>query len=130
MYLYGAVDLVLGDSAFIVSPTCNAKWSSVFLEVLSKTFEKDYILLCGDRASWHMTTNLVIPDNIEIFNMLAYTPEANPIEQLWPEFRHDFKNKMFSSLDKITEQLCTSVNKLTNETIKSITGRKWINLIF
>ena len=130
MYLYGAVDPITGDNTFVIAPTCNTAWSSAFLEVLSKRFENDYILLCGDKASWHTTKKLKLPDNIELFDLLACTPEMNPIEQLWPEFRHDFKNKMFSTLDKISDQLCVVVNKLTNDVVKSVTGRDWIYLMF
>ena len=127
VYAYGAIDPLNGDSSFIVAGGCNTEWTNLFLAELSKQFPDDYILLCGDNASWHKSKNLVIPDNIEFFFIPAATPEMNPIEQIWDEVKEkDFANYLFRTLDKVVDQLCISVNNLDSETIKSITGRDWI----
>ena len=127
VYAYGAIDPANGDSSFIVAGGCNTEWTNLFLAELSKQFHNDYILLCGDNASWHKSTNLVIPDNIELFFIPAATPEMNPIEQIWDEVKEkDFDNYLFHTLDKVVDQLCKSLNNLNAETIKSITGRDWI----
>ena len=66
---------------------------NVFLEELSQEYSEDYILLVADNASWHRSKGLVIPKNIEIYPLLPYTPELNPIEQIWDDVREKgFKN--------------------------------------
>jgi len=45
-------------------------------------YPNDYILMVADNAAWHKSKGLVIPDNIEIFPLLPYTPELNPIEMI------------------------------------------------
>ena len=51
----------------------------------------------------------------------------NPIEQIWKEIRkRGFKNEVFSTLNKVIERLCDTINSITNEVIQSITCRNWI----
>lgn len=127
VYVYGAIDPKNGDGSFIIAGGCNTKWTSLYLSELSKAFPNDYILLCADRASWHRSDNLIIPDNIEFFFIPPTTPEMNPIEQIWEELKEkDFDNHFFDTLDKVVDQLCISINNLDSNTIKSITGRNWI----
>jgi putative transposase len=126
MQVYGAVDPIEGDSCFIAAPKCNTAWMNEFLKTLSKRFIDDYILLLMDNASWHKSKTLEIPENIRIIYLPPCTPEMNPIEQVWPHVRLDFKNKVFNSLNDLVDKLCDSLNAISNSIVKSITGRKWI----
>ena len=52
----------------------------------------------------------------------------NSIEQIWKEIRKiGFKNEVFQTLQKVFDRLCDTICSLSNETIKSITGRDWIS---
>ena len=126
-YVYGAVEPLTGESCFVVMPYCNTESMNVFLEELSNTFQKDKIILACDGAAWHKSGSLRIPENIELIFIPPYTPEMNPIEQIWKEIRkRGFKNEVFQSLQKVVDRLCDTICSLSNETIKSITGRDWI----
>jgi putative transposase len=104
---------------------------NVFLRELSKAYPNDYILLVADGAAWHKSKGLEIPSNIEFFSLPPYTPEMNPIEQIWKELRkRGFKNEMFSTLEKVIDRLCDTIISLSPHTIKSITGRDWIVSMF
>ena len=70
---------------------------------------------------------LHIPENIELFYIPPYTPEMNPIEQIWKELRiMGFRNEVFASLEKVVDRLCDTICTLTSDTIKSITRRSRI----
>ena len=70
---------------------------------------------------------LHIPENIELFYIPPYTPEMNPIEQIWKELRiTGFRNEVFATLEKVVDRLCNTICTLTSDTIKSITRRSWI----
>ena len=126
-YAYGAVEAKTGESFFLVLPYCNTDCMNVFLRKLSKKYPDDYILLAADRASWHKSKGLNVPDNIEFFYLPPATPEMNPIEQIWKEIRKiGFRNEVFHTLDKVIVRLCESICSLTKKTIQSITGRNWI----
>ena len=129
-YVYGAVEPLTGESCFIVMPYCNTDCMNLFLEELSNTFTRDKIILVCDGAAWHKSVALKIPENIELIFIPPYTPEMNPIEQIWKEIRKlGFKNEVFQTLQKVVDRLCDTINSLSKDTIKSITGRDWIKSI-
>ena len=69
-----------------------------------------------------------MPENIRLFYIPPYTPEMNPIEQIWRELRRiGFRNEVFSTLEKVVNRLCSAICSLTAEVIQSVTLR---NLIF
>ena len=130
-YAYGAVEPKTGDSFFLILPNCNTVCMNVFLKELSAAYPKDFILMVADGASWHTSGGLNIPKNIEIFPLPPYTPEMNPIEQIWKEIRkRGFKNEIFPSLEKVVDRLCNTICSLSPQTIKSITGRDWIMSLY
>lgn len=126
-YVYGAIEPLTGESCFVIMPCCNTACMNAFLVELSETYSDDYIILVCDGAAWHKSKGLEIPENIEIVFIPPYTPEMNPIEQIWKEIRNKgFKNEVFASLDKVINRLRTTILSLSSETIMSITGRHWI----
>mgnify|MGYP002855654087 CR=1 FL=1 len=126
-YVYGAVEPKTGESSFLICPSCNTECMNLFLQNLSKDFAEDFILLVCDGARWHDSKNLIIPSNIQLLHIPPYTPEMNPIEQIWEELREKgFRNEVFSSLNQVVDRLCQTITALTKETISSITGRDWI----
>ena len=126
-YAYGAVDPHRGDSFFLVLPYCNTICMNVYLKELSAKYPEDYILLVADKAAWHTANSLEIPNNLEIVPLPPYTPEMNPIEQIWAWIRlHGFRNEVFQTLDNVVDRLCDTICSLSENTVKSITYRNWI----
>jgi putative transposase len=126
-YVYGAVEPLTGDSAFLILPNSDTVCMNIFLRHLSETYPNDRIILACDSASWHRAKALEIPDNIRFVYLPPATPEMNPIEQIWKEIRkRGFRNEIFQTLDKVVDRLCSVINSLSLDTIKSITGRDWI----
>lgn len=108
-------------------PSCDTVCMNVFLKELSKQFKDDVILLCCDGAAWHKSKTLEVPKNIVLFHIPPYTPEMNPIEQIWKELRkRGFKNEVFSTLADVVDRLCDVIHDLPKCVIQSITGRDWI----
>ena len=126
-YAFGAVEPMTGDHFFLVLPYCDTIHMNYFLEELSKTYPKDQILLVCDGAAWHKSKGLIVPDNIKLLFIPPYTPEMNPIEQIWKQLRSmGFRNEVFKSLNHVLDRLCDTINDLTHDVIKSITLRRWI----
>ena len=124
---FGAVEPLNGESFFLTMPNCDTKCTNVFLAELSKQFPKDMILLVCDGAAWHKSKALRYPDNIRLLSIPPYTPEMNPIEQIWKQLRSmGFRNEVFNSLADVMDRLGESICLLTHDMVKSITGRKWI----
>ena len=122
-----AVDPLTGESFFLIMPFCNTACMNVFMQELSKEYPDDIILLCCDGAAWHKSGSLIVPKNIRLFYIPPYTPEMNPIEQIWRELRRiGFRNEVFLTLDKVVDRLCSAICSLTAEVIRSVTLRDWI----
>lgn len=126
-YAFGAVEPMTGENFFLVMPYCNTDCTNVFLSELSKQYPDDVILLVCDGASWHRSKTLIVPENIQLLSIPPYTPEMNPIEQIWKQLRSmGFKNEVFKTLADVVDRLCETIRQLTNDMVKSITCRQWI----
>ena len=131
-YCYGAVDAQTGDSFFLIAGGCNTEWTNEFLRQVSQAYPDDYILLVMDNAIWHKSSTLEIPSsNIELAFIPPYTPEMNPIEQVWKEIRkRGFKNKAFQTLEAIIDKLQEVIQGLEKGVLKSTVSRQWTRLLF
>lgn len=128
-YLYGAVSPLDGEMFSLVMPYANTDCMNVFMSELSKAYPDDYILLLLDNAAWHHSSIMIVPDNIELCPLLAYTPELNPIEMIWDEVREKgFCNEIFKSLEAVLDRLCATVKELAEDAqrVASITHREWL----
>ena len=128
-YLYGAVSPLDGELFSLVMPYANTDCMNMFLEELSSAYPEDHILLLLDNAAWHRASSMVVPCNIELYPLLPYTPEMNPIEMLWDEVREKgFRNEIFNCLEAIIDRLCLTVKDLAEDVrrVASITHRKWL----
>ncbi len=120
-----------GEGFFLIMPYCNTECMNRFLEEISNQYPDDDILMVCDGAAWHRSKTMKIPNNITLLNIPPYTPEMNPIEQIWRELRtQGFRNEVFQTLEKVVDRLCETINNLSSETISSITCRDWIYKIF
>lgn len=129
-YAYGAVDPATGEHFFLILPYCNTYCMNLYLEHLGKEFTNDIVMLVCDGASWHTTENLKKPENVILCHIPPYTPEMNPIEQIWKEIRKQgFRNEFFESLEKVVDRLSDTIRSLNKETVTHITQRDWIKTI-
>ena len=130
-YCYGAVGAQTGDSFFLIAGGCNIEWTNEFLRQVSQAYPDDYILLVMDNAIWHKSRTLDIPSNIELAFIPPYTPEMNPIEQVWKEIRkRGFKNKAFQTLEAVIDKLQEVIQGLEKSVLKSTVSRQWTKLLF
>ena len=120
-----------GELFTLVMPYTNTECMNVFLRELSAVYPDDAIFLIVDNAAWHHSKTLIIPPNIELFPLLPYTPELNPIEMIWDDIREKgFRNEFFSTLDAVIDRLCvTAVDLMRDKArVASITHRNWLNV--
>lgn len=82
-----------------------------------------------DGAGWHQTGGrLNVPNNISLLKLPAYSPELNPVENIWQYLRQNqLSNRVFQSYDAIVDACCDAWNDLAAEKgrIQSIATRPW-----
>jgi transposase len=128
-YIFGAVCPDRDTGCALVLPECNAGMVQIHLNQISeKVKENNHCILIMDRASWHTTETLNVPSNISILPLPSYSPELNPMEQVWQQLRKiKLSNTNFKNYDDITRSCCEAWNCFCNEdgNIENLCTRKW-----
>jgi transposase len=61
------------------------------------------IVLVLDRAGWHTTQRLRVPDHVFLHFLPPYSPELQPAEHLWPLTTTVLVNRHFASIDELED---------------------------
>lgn len=129
-YAYTTVCPQTGENFSLILPYANTHAMNVFLNETSRNFSKYKIIMVMDKAGWHRSRDLSIPENIVLWFLPPYSPELNPVENLWKYIREQkgFNNQTFQSLDDVEDQLCIALKEMSQEKnkVKSITLFNWI----
>ena len=131
MYVYTAVAPALGEMTSLILPSADTAMMNLFLEQVSQTFSKYFIVMQVDGAGWHHAHELVLPENIRLIEQPAYSPEVNPVEHIWDELREKyFHNRVFASLESLIDVLCQGLNELADDKkrLRSLTGFPHLNV--
>nr|MDJ0572023.1 hypothetical protein [Pleurocapsa sp. MO_192.B19] len=121
--------LLTSDFLFLTS----VKMMELFLQQVSTDFDQYFIIMQVDRASWHISDKLNLPDNIRLIPQTPRSPELNPVEHLWEAIRENyFYNEVFESLEKVIDTLCEGLNFFNSvpEQLKSMTYFPHLRITF
>ncbi len=99
------------------------------LEISSQVTPGSHAVLICDGAGWHQTGGkLEVPDNITLLFLPPYSPEFNPMENVWQFLRaNKLSGLVWNSYDAIVDACETAWNFLVNDPdrIRSIGARDW-----
>jgi len=131
-YLFGAICPARGVGAALAMPFANTQAMQAHLDEIGRTVARGaHAVLLLDRAGWHTTEKLTIPNNLTLILLPSRSPELNPVENIWQFLRANWlSNRVFQTYDEIIAAACEAWNKLTAlpETITSIGMRDWANI--
>ena len=119
--------------AAIVTPWVNSEAMTIHLAEIAKQVGAgaQAVLVC-DGAGWHQTgQRLIVPDNVTLLRLPPYSPELNPIENVWEYLRgNKLSRRLWQSYDDIVQACCDAWNWLIADTarVSSITTRKWASV--
>jgi transposase len=120
-YLFGAVSPITGECFPLILPRVDTDMMNLFLSEMKKEYPEDRIILIMDRAGWHVSKELIIPDNIEIIFLPAYSPELNPVERLWKHIKaSSTHNRLFNTLNELEAALIRFFEKLTDSSLQTL----------
>ena len=128
-YLFGAICPARGTGAAVALPAASTEAMQAHLHEISQNVAAGaHAVLLLDRAGWHTTSQLIVPENISLLFLPSRSPELNPVENLWQYLRQTYlSNRVFPSYDAIIEAACDAWNKLIEQPwrIMSIGLREW-----
>ncbi len=124
-YLFGAVCPARGVGAALVLPGVNTAAMNLHLaEVSAQVTPGAHAVITLDGAGWHRPGGaLIVPDNISLLALPPYSPELNPVENIWQYLRQNYlANRIFDTYDAILDACCDAWNALVAlpDTIRSI----------
>ncbi|MGE4443250.1 MAG: IS630 family transposase [Desulfomicrobium sp.] len=128
-YAYSAVSVQDGRMDSLMLPCANTTCMQIFLDEVSSRYPQERIVMIADGAGWHKSNSLTIPGNIKFIIQPPYSPELNPVENIWEEVKEKyFYNKVFNGLDSLEDHLASSLAEIEadHERVKSIIAWQWI----
>jgi transposase len=128
-YIFGACCPEKDKGCALILPECHTGMMQLHLDEISKNVEDGFhAIVIIDSASWHTTEALNIPNNISLSPLPAYSPELNPMEQVWQKIKGDsLTNTTFKSYEDIVERCAEAWNSFCDEdgNIKQLCSRAW-----
>jgi putative transposase len=100
-----AVCASTGAASGLISPTLNAAVVNLFLEQFSRELPAGvHAVLLWDGAGYHTSEDLRIPKNVSLIQLLPYSPELNPVENLWHYLRsHYWSLRVYRDYEELEE---------------------------
>jgi transposase len=128
-YIFGAICPAEGKGAGLVMPWCDTQaMQAHLLEISAAVAPGAHAVLLLDRAGWHLSGKLAVPENITLLPLPPRSPELNPVENVWQFLRDNWlSNRVFRSYDDIVAHCCDAWNELMDQPwrIRSIGRRDW-----
>src|SRR4051812_12393397 len=83
-YLFGAICPARGTGAALALPYADTQAMQLHLDEIARTVKRGaHAVLLLDRAGWHTSGALAIPQNMTLILLPARAPELNPVENIW-----------------------------------------------
>ena len=115
--------------AGLVLPTVNTDAMTAHLAEIARSIAPGaHGVLILDGAGWHGSAALVIPDNLSLLTLPPYSPELNPVENVWQYLRANWLAiSVFDTCEAIVDACCIAWNRFAAdpEIVTSITNRSW-----
>jgi len=104
-YLFGAICPARGVGAALALPYADTDMMQLHLDEISSNVAKGaHAVVLLDRAGWHITSKLDMPENITPIFLPSRAPELNPVENVW---QYSVRTGSQTPSSKITTPLST-----------------------
>lgn len=105
-YLVGFVHPASGRTVFHLASSVNIPLFEAELAAFAREVgasPRKQIVLVLDRAGWHASLKLRVPEHIHLLFLPAYSPELQPAEHLWPLTNTALANRHFATIDALED---------------------------
>jgi transposase len=85
------------------------------------------IVLVLDRAGWHTSVRLRVPEHVHLLFLPPYSPELQPAEHLWPLTNTILVNRQFATIEQLEDIQFARCLELQHrpDVIRSTTSFHW-----
>ena len=129
-YVYGALDVVDGDSEFQLLPTVGLALTHGFLEQIAASNPEAFHVVIGDRAGFHFRPgDERLPERVRMIALPAYSPELNPVERLWDVLKDTLCNRVYKGIEALEDAACIGLKPFIKNRprVRSLVGNGWLH---
>ncbi len=105
-YVVGFVHPGSGRTIFHLATSVNLELFAVELAAFAQAVgagPTNQIVLVLDRAGWHASLKLRVPEHMHLLFLPAFSPELQPAEHLWPLTNSVLINRHFATIEDLEE---------------------------
>ena len=126
-YLYAAVDPISGESFSLYLPGMDGLCFQTFLEHLGEAYADHHLVVVLDGAPSHTSGQIDLPENVSLLRLPPYSPELNPVERWFLEFKRALSNRVFETVELLQEALTSALapDWRGPARLRSLTGFSW-----
>jgi putative transposase len=130
-HLFGAVCPERDAGVALVLPEVSTTAMGLFLAELSRALPAGpHAVLVLDRAGWHISADLQVPDKLTLVHLPPYSPELNPVENVWLYLRERWLSHrvLAGGYEAVVDAACRAWNALLAEPgrLRSLTSHPWL----
>ena len=105
LYVLGAACPATGQTVGLLAPTINTAVINIYLEQFARELPVGvHAVLLWDQAGFHTAKAVRIPENVSIIELPPYSPELNPMENLWHYLRsHYWSNRIYEDYEALLD---------------------------
>ena len=94
---------------------------------LGEAYADHRLLVVLDGAPSHRSKEIACPENVDFLRLPRYSPELNPVERWFQEFRRVLSNKTFETVELLQEALSRALEPYWDEParLRGLTGFPW-----
>jgi transposase len=130
LYVLVAVCAGTGATSALIMPAINAEVINLFLEQFSREVPVGvHAVLIWDGAGWHTGGEVVVPENVSLIVLPPYSPELNPVENLWHYLRsHHWSNRVYRDYSELESEAIRSLGVVCQdaENLKTICNAEYV----
>jgi transposase len=126
-YLYTALDPTSGESFSLYLPGMDSLCFQTFVERLGETYADYHLVMVLDSAPSHTSSQITLPENVSLLALPSYSPELNPVERWFLEFRRELSNRIFETVELLQEAITKALEPYWEEPgrLQRLTGFSW-----
>ncbi len=124
-YTYGALEVSTGSAEFLHTDGVSLEASRCFLDQIGRSAPEAVHIVIQDGAGFHhVDGDPNLPANVRVIHLPPYSPELNPVEQLWDIIKDQICNRVWADLEKLTDAINAVLSNYwsTPEKVLSLIG--------
>jgi transposase len=129
LYVLMAVCVGTGAASALIMPELNAGVLNLFLEQFSGELPAGvHAVLIWDGAGYHVSKDLVVPSNVSLIRLPPYSPELNPVENLWHYLRsHHWSNREYEGYEGLKAEAIRSLLAVSDaKTLRGVCNADYV----